>query len=54
VVLSTAFFPLFSVNPQTGRQEFESAETEAGAVRIQHSPATISRLILPAIPAAGD
>ena len=46
IVISTAFFPLFSVNPQTGDQEFESAEVRAGEVRIHHSPAHISRLIL--------
>jgi putative CocE/NonD family hydrolase len=47
IVLSTAFFPLFSVNPQTGKQEFESAETRAGEVRIHHSPTQLSRLMLP-------
>jgi putative CocE/NonD family hydrolase len=51
VVLSTAFFPLFSLNPQTGQQEFESAETRAGEVRIESSPGRMSRLILPVIPA---
>jgi putative CocE/NonD family hydrolase len=51
VVISTAFFPFFSVNPQTGRQEFESAETRAGTVRIQHAAGRVSRLILPVVPA---
>src|SRR5688500_15227101 len=32
IVVSTAFFPLFSMNPQTGAQEFESAETRAGQI----------------------
>lgn len=47
IVVSTAFFPLFSINPQTGAQEFESAEVRAGDIRIHHSPAHVSRLILP-------
>jgi hypothetical protein len=50
IVLSTAFFPLFSVNPQTGGQEFESAETRVGTVRIQHAPGRMSRIILPVVP----
>ena len=54
IVFSTAFFPLFSVNPQTGGQEFESAETRAGTVRIQHAPGRISRLMLPAVPVGDD
>ena len=50
IVVSTAFFPLFSVNPQTGRQEFESADTRAGEVRIHHAPGEASLLILPMVP----
>ena len=50
VVVSTAFFPLFSVNPQTGRQEFESADTRAGEVRIHHARGQASLLILPMVP----
>ena len=30
IVLSSAFFPLFSINPQTGAQEFESGRGAAG------------------------
>jgi predicted acyl esterase len=37
MVLSGAFSPLFSVNPQTGQQEFESDGTRAGDIRIHHS-----------------
>jgi putative CocE/NonD family hydrolase len=51
VVLSAAFFPLFSVNPQTGEQEFESVETRAGDIRIHHAPEHRSWLVLPQVPA---
>jgi putative CocE/NonD family hydrolase len=44
VALSGAFSPLFSVNPQTGLQEFESDGVHAGDIRIHHSG---SMLILP-------
>jgi len=54
IIVSTAFYPLFSVNPQTGAQEFESAETRSGEIRIHHSGAHISRLILPSIPPEQD
>jgi len=57
IVVSTAFFPLFSVNPQTGAQEFETSETRAGEVRIHHSRPHVSRIILPAVslaPAPND
>jgi putative CocE/NonD family hydrolase len=50
IVLSTAFFPLFSVNPQTGQQEFETTATRAGTVRIQHAPGRLARIILPVVP----
>ncbi len=54
IVLSTAFFPLFSVNPQTGAQELESEQVQAGDVRIHHSAAQVSRLIVSALrPMAG-
>ena len=53
IVLSTAFYPLFSINPQTGAQEFASTAVRAGQVRIQHSAAQVSRLILPVVPLAG-
>jgi putative CocE/NonD family hydrolase len=54
VVLSGAFYPFFSVNPQTGEQEFESQETGAGNIRIHHSDRLVSRLILPRVPVASD
>ncbi len=47
VALSGAFFPLFSVNPQTGAQEFESDSTRAGEIRI-HSGGSL--LIVPRVP----
>ena len=47
VALSGAFSPLFSVNPQTGLQEFESDSVRAGDIRIHHSG---SILILPRAP----
>lgn len=49
VVLSTAFFPFFSINPQTGAQEFETGDTRAGEIRIHHSPTHVSRLVLPSV-----
>jgi putative CocE/NonD family hydrolase len=49
IVVSPAFYPLFSVNPQTGSQEFESAETQTGQIRIHHSRSHVSRLILPTV-----
>jgi putative CocE/NonD family hydrolase len=50
LVLSGAFFPLFSVNPQTGEQEFETARTEAGEIRIHHSSDQVSWIVLPRVP----
>ncbi|HEX2218906.1 MAG TPA: CocE/NonD family hydrolase [Gemmatimonadales bacterium] len=54
VVLTGAFYPFFSVNPQTGEQEFESDETRAGNIRIHHSDRFVSRLILPKVPVASE
>ena len=54
IVLSAAFFPLFSVNPQTGLQEFDSDKVRAGELRVQHSRAFPSRLLLPVVPIARD
>src|SRR4030095_16741659 len=48
LVLSRAFFPLFSVYPQNGEQEFESDRVRAGSLSVRHSAARLSRLILPA------
>jgi putative CocE/NonD family hydrolase len=53
LALSGAFAPLFSVNPQTGAQEFESDSTRAGEIRI-HSGAGASLVILPRVPIADD
>lgn len=54
IVLSGAFFPLFSVNPQTGEQEFESRRTRAGDIRVHHSAEHTSWIILPEVPAGAD
>lgn len=55
IVLSGAYFPLFSVNPQTGEQEFETDRTRAGDIRIHHSAEQPSWLVLPeAPPVASD
>ncbi len=51
VALSGAFYPLFSVNPQTGAQEFESDSTRAGEIRV-HSGASL--VILPRVPVGSD
>jgi putative CocE/NonD family hydrolase len=45
VVITPAFAPLFSVNPQTGAQEFESDSVRVGEIRIG-----ASRIILPVVP----
>ncbi len=54
IVVSAAFFPFFSINPQTGAQEFETEHSQAGEIRIHHSPAHVSRLILPTVSLAQD
>jgi predicted acyl esterase len=43
VVITPQFYPLFSVNPQTGAQEFESDSVRAGEIRIGGR----SRIIFP-------
>ncbi|HET6837298.1 MAG TPA: CocE/NonD family hydrolase [Gemmatimonadales bacterium] len=50
VVITPQFYPLFSVNPQTGAQEFESDSVRAGEIHIAHSPGQVSRIILPVVP----
>ncbi|HET8624978.1 MAG TPA: CocE/NonD family hydrolase [Gemmatimonadales bacterium] len=50
VVVSAAFFPLFSLNPQTGDQEFDTDAVRSGEVRIHHSATARSAIILPAVP----
>jgi putative CocE/NonD family hydrolase len=50
LVVTPSFYPLFSVNPQTGAQEFESDSARAGEIRIGHSAGRVSRIVLPAVP----
>jgi uncharacterized protein len=49
VIITPQFYPLFSVNPQTGAQEFESDSVRAGEIRIGHSAGAVSRIILPVV-----
>jgi putative CocE/NonD family hydrolase len=51
IAISGAFYPLFSVNPQTGLQEFESDSTREGEMRI-HSGGSL--VILPRVPVGSD
>jgi predicted acyl esterase len=44
VVITAQFYPLFSVNPQTGTQEFESDTVRGGEIRIGPS-----RIVLPVV-----
>ena len=50
LVITGAFYPLFSVNPQTGAQEFESDSSRAGEIRILHSDRRRSMIVLPRPP----
>ncbi len=52
LVITPQFYPLFSVNPQTGAQEFESDSVRAGEIRIGHSADRASRIVLPVVPIA--
>jgi len=52
VVITPQFYPLFSVNPQTGAQEFESDSVRAGEIRIGHSAERVSRIVLPVVSTA--
>jgi putative CocE/NonD family hydrolase len=45
VVITPQFYPLFSVNPQTGVQEFESDSVRAGEIRIRAG----SLIVLPVV-----
>jgi uncharacterized protein len=45
LIITPQFYPLFSVNPQTGAQEFESDSVQLGEIRI--SPG--SRIVLPVV-----
>jgi putative CocE/NonD family hydrolase len=48
VVITPQFYPLFSVNPQTGAQEFDSDRVRAGEIRIGRG----SWIALPVVPAS--
>jgi hypothetical protein len=50
MVITPAFAPLFSVNPQTGAQEFESGRVRAGEIRIGHAEGRRSFIVLPVVP----
>jgi predicted acyl esterase len=52
VVITPQFYPLFSINPQTGAQEFESDSVRAGEIRIRHVAGQVSRIVLPMVPIA--
>jgi predicted acyl esterase len=45
LIVTPQFYPLFSVNPQTGAQEFESDSVQRGEIRIR----TGSRVVLPVL-----
>lgn len=49
LVISAAFVPYFSVNPQTGDQEFDSTRNQLGSIEVLHSPDWPSRLLLPVV-----
>jgi predicted acyl esterase len=48
VVITPAFAPVFSVNPQTGAQEFETDSVRAGEIRVVHALG-VSRIVLPTV-----
>ena len=52
LVITPQFYPVFSVNPQTGVQEFESDSVRVGEIRIGHSADRVSRIVLPVVPIA--
>jgi len=54
VVITPQFYPLFSVNPQTGAQEFETDSMRAGEIRIGHASARTSRIVLPVVRAVSN
>ena len=49
VVITPAFAPVFSVNPQTGGLEFDSDGVRAGEIRLGHSAARSSWIVLPVV-----
>jgi hypothetical protein len=50
VVIMPAFAPLFSINSQTGAQEFESDSVRMGEIRIGHAAGRVSLIVLPVVP----
>jgi hypothetical protein len=52
LIITPQFYPVFSVNPQTGVQEFESDSVRVGEIRIAHSADRVSRIVLPVVPIA--
>ena len=52
LIITPQFYPVFSVNPQTGLQEFESDSVRAGEIRIAHSADRVSLIVLPVVPVA--
>jgi hypothetical protein len=53
VVITPAFAPLFSINPQTGAQEFDSDSVRAGEIRLGHGRGQGSLVVLPVVPPDG-
>jgi putative CocE/NonD family hydrolase len=52
IVLCGSFMPAFSRNLQTGESEARSAVMQKGHIRIHHSAARPSRIVLPVVPDA--
>jgi putative CocE/NonD family hydrolase len=50
IVLCGSFMPAFSRNLQTGQSETRSAAMRKGAIRIHHSAARASRILVPVVP----
>jgi putative CocE/NonD family hydrolase len=53
-VITPAFSPVFSVNPQTGGLEFDSDSVRAGTIRIGHSAERASWIVLPTTPVSPE
>jgi len=49
-VVTPAFAPVLSVNPQTGGLEFDSDSVRAGEIRLGHSAGQVSWIVLPIVP----
>jgi hypothetical protein len=47
VVISSAFAPLFSINPQTGELEFTSGATRAGTIRLHAGSFVVLPVVAP-------